>query len=535
MEELYEKCPELAKIDVETLRDKYTLVKGHVQSGKTNFMICASSLFVSLGYAVVHLLRDRMSDREQITERFQDKMKNIYLALSNKKSISKVTDSVKESKLPYILFIDEVDFVDSGNKTKKYEVIQDLKKSAYCTFGVSATIMDPIGKENISFKNIILLGTDSKYGVYKGVDKIQMIEIEQKAKYTGSVNSDLFKQDTGLLDFINEFSSRRPISYLHETYPHICLVNICRAKGPCFQAQERLQQTHPKLATIVYNGDGISFRYKNIIRNEKKSISKFLQELKEEGVSKYPHIMIFAGDLAGRSISFVSQDYKWHLTDQRLLISTSCDEPELIQKIRLCGVYKDEIPLKLYTTKKTIDDLRKAYIRQEEILFTLCDSKAEHARTFIESMEMNEEKFGRRSMVKDDKAGIKIKRVDKEIGWDLNTYKMMKIGGIYVPKSMPPSDFFDKLDDDISYEVKMFKKWSREDTKVALFMQELDPDKIYTKKEMMAYLVEKKLPNSYSSFFIRETVKSRGYGKILIEQNGVRLRPELVESFKLYF
>ena len=439
MTDLYEKCPELYKIEIDNLKDKYTLIKGHVQSGKTNFMICASSLFVSLGYAVVHLLRDRISDRAQIHERFEkDKMANIHLALCNKKSILKVFTNVKDSKLQYILFIDEVDFVDSGNKTQKYDAIQDLKKNAYCTFGVSATVMDPIGKENISFKNIILLGTESKYGTYKGVDKIQMIEIDKKSKYTGSVHSDLFDEDVGLLDFIDEFTTRRPISFLHETYPHICLVNICRAKGPCFKAQERLQRTHPNLATIVYNGDGISFRYGKIVRNEKKTISKFLQELKDEGVSTYPYIMIFAGDLAGRCISFVSEDYKWHLTDQRLLISTSCDEPELIQKIRLCGVYNDEIPLKLYTTKKTIEELRKAYLRQEEILFALRDSQAEHARTFIESMEMNEEKFGRRSMVKDDKAGIKIKKVDKEIGWDVNAYKMMKIGGFFVPMAMQP-------------------------------------------------------------------------------------------------
>ena len=74
-----------------------------------------------------------------------------------------------------------------------------------------------------------------------------------------------------------------------------------------------------------------------------------------------------------------------------------------------------------------------------------------------------------------------------------------------------------------------------EETKVARFMQDLDPDKLYTKKDMMVYFLEKSLPNSYSSFFTRKTNKSRGYGKILIEHGGVRLRPELVEAFKLYF
>ena len=376
---------------IESLKDKYTVIKGHVQSGKTNFMICASALFVSMGYSVVHLLRDRTSDRDQIHDRllrFQEdhnkafgqtmtviktagagaksvNQPRIYLSLCNNTSVTKVLSIVTASDRPYILFIDEVDCVDSGDATQKYKAIQDMKKAAYCVFGVSATIMDPLGKENITSKNIILLGTDSKHGVYKGLDRVQLLEIDDKCKYTGAVDSDLFEEDKGLAVFIDEFVERQPIRYVTMTHPNICLVNICRAKVPCFKAQVDLGKSHPNLVTIVYNGDGVSFRQGKTASKERTTISKFLQKLKDNGgVAKYPHIMIFAGDLAGRCISFVSEDYTWHLSDQRLLISSSCDEPELIQKIRLCGVYNDDIPLRLYTTKKTISELRKAYLRQ---------------------------------------------------------------------------------------------------------------------------------------------------------------------------
>lgn len=458
---------------IESLKDKYTVIKGHVQSGKTNFMICASALFVSMGYSVVHLLRDRTSDRDQIHDRllrFQEdhnkafgqtmtviktagagaksvNQPRIYLSLCNNTSVAKVLSIVTASDRPYILFIDEVDFVDSGDATKKYKAIQDMKKAAYCVFGVSATIMDPLGKENITSKNIILLGTESKHGVYKGLDRVQLLEIDDKCKYTGAVDCDLFEEDKDLAAFIDEFVERQPIRYVKMTHPNICLVNICRTKGPCFKAQVDLGKSHPNLVTIVYNGDGVSFRQGETVSKERTTISKFLQKLKDNGgVAKYPHIMIFAGDLAGRCISFVSEDYKWHLSDQRLLISSSCDEPELIQKIRLCGVYNDDIPLKLYATKNTIAELRKAYLRQEEIICTLKshEDAVENTRTMMESMALSKDKFSRRSMVKDEKADVKMTKVDADDGWDVNAYKMTKNkDGSCVPKALPPPLFYE--------------------------------------------------------------------------------------------
>jgi hypothetical protein len=458
---------------VESLKDKYTVIKGHVQSGKTNFMICASALFVSMGYSVVHLLRDRTSDRDQIHGRllrFQEDHNKafgqtmrviktagagaksvdspqIYLALCNKPSVTKVLTIVNASERPYILFIDEVDFVDSGDATKKYEAIQDMKKGAYCVFGVSATIMDPLGKENITSKNIILLGTASKHGNYKGLDRIQLLEVDPKCKYTGLVDSNLFKEDEGLKPFIDEFVTRQPIRYMASAYPNICLVNICRTKGPCFKAQADLGKSHPKLATIVYNGDGISFRQGRTSFKKRTTISSCLQKLKDNGgVAKYPHILIFAGDLAGRCISFVSDDYKWHLSDQRLLISDCCDEPELIQKIRLCGIYNDDIPLKLYTTKKTIAELRKAYLRQEEIICALKsrENAVENTRALIGLMTFSKEKLGRRSTTKDEKAEVKLTKVDVDGGWDVDAYKMTKEDdGTCVPKALPPASYYE--------------------------------------------------------------------------------------------
>jgi len=535
---LYEKCPELEKIN---LKEKYILIKGHIQSGKTNFMICASALFISLGYSVVHLIRDRTSDREQLYERLinfnrdlhiiknagtygSNKVPQIYLALSNKSSVSKVFNIVNKSLFPYILFIDEVDYVDSSEtkKVKKYDIIQEMKKNASCTFGVSATIMDQLGKEDISSKNIILLNKNS---AYKGIDTIQLIEINKKCKYTGTINDDLFKQDIELLSFINNFSERQPTEYLFEKYPNICLINICRTKGPYLKVQEHLGNSHPNLATIVYNGDGISFRQGNTEFKEKITISSFLQKLKDEGgVNNYPNIMIFAGDLAGRCVSFVSEDYKWHLTDQRLLISSSCDEPDLIQKIRLCGVYNDDLPLRLYTTKKTIDDLRKAYLRQEEIVTSLKDKEIENTRIFIDAMEMNKEKFTRRSMVKDHNIDFKITKVEYETGWDYDT-------------CIPMCTLEQKIETDVDLIIKIINdSMLGKPTKMSTFLTQLSPEKSYTKENLYTFLREAgyQQPQSILSSYLTKKVSGFGFNNKLfdIKNNFYKIRDDIKVCWK---
>ena len=405
---------DLSKIDINNLQKKY-IVKGHVQSGKTNFIINASKIFLDLNYLIVIIVRDRKSDKEQLFNRLKTQIKkysDVYIVLGNVSSISKIE---KKLDKPYILFIDEVDFVDHNQKSQKYKCIQNVKEKAISIFGISATIMDSLGKDNIVSKNLILLDTST---FYKGIQNIEMIEIDENSKFTGKVKSNLFDLDINLFSFINSFISRKP----YKEHPNICLITNSRTKHPCEKAQIELSKHYSNLSIIIYNGNGISFTKGEVSFKSKKSISSFLQVLKNEGLETHPHIVIFAGDLAGRSISFTSEDYQWHLTDQRLLISNTCDEPELIQKIRLCGIYKDDIPLRLYSTRKTIFDLKKAFFRQEEIISSLQDSEMK-SLDFINSMEINTKKLTHRNIVKDQYIQFHFKKVNKETGWSMDLYE----------------------------------------------------------------------------------------------------------------
>jgi hypothetical protein len=216
---LFKMCPDLYKLIDEykkgikvsdlmkNLEKRYITIKGHIQSGKTKFMICASSLFLMAGYSVVIILRNNRADQEQIYERLSlfekelngvsetsfsvcktsvQKIKidrpKIFLTLGNASSTTKIFNELEKNyETPFIVFIDEVDYVDSGTGQKN-EIIPLLKENAHCVFGVSATIMDPLGKENIFPKDVILLSLSPRY---KGIPSIQVVEIKENAVFTG--------------------------------------------------------------------------------------------------------------------------------------------------------------------------------------------------------------------------------------------------------------------------------------------------------------------------------------------------------------
>lgn len=478
---LFDQCPDLHQLDGEhasrtireiftRLKGRYMTVKGHVQSGKTKFMICASTLFLICGYSVVIVLRNNKADQEQIHERLvlfekemnkaissskrtfnvcrtssqsvtvQQNKPRIYLTLGNGSSTLKMlkglTDQANTGK-GITLFIDEVDFVDSCDGTRKSEVIPLLKEHSHCIFGVSATIMDPLGKENVYPDDVILLSISPHY---KGIPSIQVVEIDNSdvsAVYTGKTTDNLFETDEGLMDFAKMFSGQKPFTFANGVvHPHICLVNICRTKGPTVEAQARLARKFPDMMIVVYNGDGITYAYKKEMVECKGTISSMLQMVKEKFEKTPPNILIFSGDLAGRGISFTSSDFKWHLTSMRLLVANQCDEPELIQRVRLCGIYYDDVPLTLYSTSEILCDIKKAYFRQEEIICNLKKKKDEKqlCKEFIESLSITKDKFTRRSPVK-DKEGTEFhfKKVDKEVGWDLD---------VYLSRELPPDQAY---------------------------------------------------------------------------------------------
>jgi hypothetical protein len=388
---LYEKYPDLQKLFgacstiqelhsyvYEFLQNRYIAIKGYVQSGKTNFMIYSSLMFLSLGMDVVIVLRNSNSDLYQIYSRLdsfrkeldalfqrsfelsstkkpkQSLQPQILLSLANGIALEKVLATITRN---YVLFIDEADHVDSGTQTRKSIILPMLKSQAHCVIGVSATVMDLLGKEALIPKDLILLQPPSNYrGIPELLEKPQYIP--PGSIYSSKVDSNLLENDPYLIDWIQDLIEIEPYQLEDGTiHPIIALVSICDTVDPCTRAREAIvSQFGKKVVVIDHHADGIVIQKGMIEDDSSFHISDVLQELKDSGETC--PIVIFAGDIAGRGVSYVSRDYAWHLTHQRLIVSKSCPEPELMQKVRLCGVYRDSIPLKLVSSGDILKDLR---------------------------------------------------------------------------------------------------------------------------------------------------------------------------------
>ena len=449
------KCPDLLQLfpnvrniedTIESWEGGYISVKGQIQSGKTNFMIRLSMLFLLSRIHVLIMVRNQNADKQQLKDRFDVSLvefyqhfqkrlicnthpssptePSVFLCLGNSAASKKMEQALRN--VPYVLMFDEADLVDSGEGPKKYEFMQSLKANARCSFGISATVMDLLGKESGFPSTLLLLSTPPDY---KGFMDLVHVPICTESFYSGQIGSNLLEQDPGLDDFVFQFST-----FSLPSQPCIGLLNICRTKRPCYRAVQELSGRYPTIQFAIYNGDGlVSKKGRGPIIEHQGSISQFLQELKDQGETS--NILIFSGDLAGRGISFVSSDYQWHLTHERLLVAKGCDECEILQRLRLLGRYKDDLPLTLYATPSLLCDLRKAYFRQEELVANVKERMAEtrSCREILAEIPMCRDKFSKRPIVKDKKSAISYTKSAKDDGWNVS---------VYAQHELPPTSYF---------------------------------------------------------------------------------------------
>ena len=83
----------------------------------------------------------------------------------------------------------------------------------------------------------------------------------------------------------------------------------------------------------------------------------------------------------------------------------------------------------------------------------------------------------------------------------------------------------------------MFPLWScKKQQKINCFLSELDPNKKYTKDELIILCNEHGLKRISELSRYDRGEKSKGYGKIIVHENELYyLRPCLVEYFVKYF
>ena len=289
------------------------------------------------------------------------------------------------------------------------------------------------------------------------------------------------------------------------------------------------------------------------------------------GVFKFSHIIIISGDLAGRSISFVSKNFVWHTTDMYYTPSKTTAIPEMIHGAgRLCGRNKNGSHLHLYVTEKVAQALFSGYNFTNEIIARALaaplremDEECSFAKS-LKSVMMNKRKM---PIGRDITTKVKVLKKDFNLtsrvndgGKDIKEYKYLTeeeyeakmkkeavedesvgVDGVAEVSDDEVEVEFDNVEfdnvefDRLTGEKGMFEKWANDDTKIATFMQNLDPEKVYTKQEMKEFAKEKGITNIGQLENVK--IGTNGFGTIMKKnKNGTyQLYPLLVKSFKKHF
>lgn len=357
------------------------LVSGYIQSGKTNEMLfyCWWSIFIAKR-TVIFLTRNIRADAAQLKERlvqFNDKFvrnKRFILDESDGRLIIKLANYIQVKKLlgteNYNLCIDECDFAiksrDNSSKLEKY--LKILEINAKHQLGATATEFAVISASKIT--KIYKLPAPANYYSISDLN----VQYVQPLSDTEIDHSDVLSIDPNINTIYSVFLDRVKGIMLHSVTKFTRL-------------QERIAEAlilrYPELCTVVYNGQGISVYSKsskcigacvNEIINKKyyihffkkgTTINSVIQILADNGFS---HISIVAGYLASRGISFVSSDYKSHLTDQYLQQSPNVHGETLLQGLRILGCYNDAPELTLWCPEnvwrkiKNQNNILKKYI-----------------------------------------------------------------------------------------------------------------------------------------------------------------------------
>jgi hypothetical protein len=410
------------------------------------------------------------------------------------------------------LIIDEVDAVDSLDAAK-VAVLKQLQEKAGFVMGVSATILDALCKNDVSSSQMFTLPAPTNG--YKGLDAIRFVSIQ--GEYSGTDKKPIFRDENqDLAKWLEDYERHVPFVMEGKQYPHMGLVTVSRSIEGMKSIQEAIRGL--KIATLLHTGEELRFcidgeykvplLYKKgteervfwkgtieagwVVQRAKPSLRSCIQYLKHYGAELFPRILIISGDLAGRGLSFTSEDHEWHLTEQFFLCSDSCDEPELLQKIRLIGRYKDELPLTLYTTEAIWSDLQKADLHVEEV-WSRTESSALSSQKALEQMSLHQSKFTKRHMTKHYG-----NPVEKSSVWDEQEWFAGEREG--------------EEDDMDAVALKIESHLQRGgNTCIASFLASLSPDQDYSREDLMDLLTRANYQNP-TSFF--PTLFKSGFGGV---------------------
>lgn len=303
------KCPEIKKYVHALLRAEYNylILKGHVQSGKTGFMIAAATINMRMGRSTIIILKRNKVDMIQIKDRIDQYNNNLQIYLTRKNirqrpyevkyldttfnindfisamrseppriivalgndtqigRINQAMDTISKNKIPtkYNLFIDECDLMDTiGTKTS--DALVPLKEKADLIMGVSATVMDNLMHEQVDNNSLIMM--DKPYG-YRGIGTFVHPEIKWESACPCNRDfDDPFEKDPNLELYLNNLSKKSPIHipYFNQKVPIMALINIGKVINPQKRLFNQASKLYPNFVFIMFNVHGLTVRCRKL-------------------------------------------------------------------------------------------------------------------------------------------------------------------------------------------------------------------------------------------------------------------------------
>ena len=312
------------------------------------------------------------------------------------------------------------------------------------------------------------------------------------------------------------------------------------------------------------------------------NITDVYQYLADGSIEKFPRILTIAYDLASEAISFISNYHKtnnYHLTHGIFNIPPSTSTANAIQAVcRVLGNHADNIKPIVYVSQKTKEKVFKGFelhdmqiqslvslsqegninvkerVRCPDFLKELAiyDNRVPTVYNKVKKLTLNKianpNKKEENKILKMDE----LKCIDYLCAVEPEKYnpikKKMKEDGMYENDSEDETKYEEETgDDEIESKKqigetefnrltnKMFILWSKNNTtKIANFMENLDPIKLYNEKEM------RELCNNFGIKNITQLLSintgTNGFGTIIQKfKTGYRLYPCLVKSYKKHF
>jgi hypothetical protein len=441
--------------------------------------------------------------------------------------------------------------------------------------------------------NVYMLSTVPNY---MGLEKLIHRTLPEKAIPCNKNEDNPFTRDPNLMDFISKFSRFEPhdVKMFGLKHPQHCLISC----GSVISPQKKIFSVIAKTdcAVILYNGEGIDLYHESLIGkriviatgggkgvaggkkcdwhagahsfNKSIGIAEMIQWLKNNGgVQQFPRIITISGKLAGRGISFTSSDYGeylssfssgcmpqmmgWRLTSMYYVPSPMTSQPNIMQAIgRVCCVVRDNIPTYIYTNEDVFTDLRKAYWTQEELVIRARAIQEGNSMDLVEAIKkirMNKSKLSKRRLTV---TGVKkiaqentVEWFEDDGGFNLQeTYNNVEnVPGDewehYTGDVIPVREVNELIMEHKEYDrltTKMFPQWANNSTNISGFMQQLDPNKLYTTAELKEHCLHNSI--RMIDIVMDKSGKSNKYGSIMQKTNGgYKLYPELINHYNKFF